>query len=301
MRTSGSNRATNDRRQDNSPGNDCLPDSPSGSSDWVIGEISRHMLTRLNQTIEGDIIPRLMLAFDSPGPGVAAELSAGALLQENIEEFVHLVLNHDATVATEYVSTLRSEGIPLPALYLDLLAPTARRLGVMWEEDECSFTDVTIGVCRLHQVLLEFSRCFDATEHSHDSGLNALVVPVPGEQHTFGIFMVLEFLRRAGWNCFSGVPRTRREFLRLVRAREFDVIGFSISADLHLETAAELITEIRRGSRNADTKILTGGRAIMNDPQLAASIGADAMAADGREAVRQMSKLCPDSKRSSGQ
>lgn len=257
-----------------------------------IGELSKQMLSRLSQTIEGDIIPRLMLAFDTRRTAKKQVSEMSDRLGENVDEFVQLLLTHDASIAVNYVSTLRSDGVPLSALYLDLLSPAARRLGVMWEEDECSFTDVTIGVCRMHQVLLEFSRCFSATAGAADPGQNALIVPVPGEQHTFGLFMVMEFFRRAGWNCWSGSPATRREFHRLVQEQDFDVIGFSVSADQFIDAAAELIAEIRRGAKNSDTVILVGGRAITDNPGLYSQIGADAMAADGREAVRQVARLC---------
>jgi len=232
-----------------------------------------------------------MLAFDSPRTIGSKQASIDLGLEDNIDELTRLLLLHDASVATNYVTTLRSDGIPLAAIYLDLLAPAARRLGEMWESDECTFTDVTIGVCRMHQVLLEFSRCFDATAESVSKGRYMLVLPVPGEQHTFGIFMVMEFLRRAGWNCFGGAPATKAEFHRLVLAHDFDAIGISVSADQHLKTASELISEIRNGPRNANALVLVGGRAFLNDPSLASKIGADAMAADGQEAVREISTL----------
>lgn len=287
MTTNGSNRRSTEIAQDSHG----TAGHASGSPDAKIGELSRQMLSRLSDTIEGDIIPRLMLAFDSPRTESAHSQPVGHQLQENVEEFVHLLLHHEAPVATNYVSTLRSDGIPLSALYLDLLSPAARRLGVMWEQDECSFTDVTIGVCRMHQVLLEFSRCFDATKGAVEPGRNALIIPVPGEQHTFGIFMVVEFLRKAGWHCYSSAPTNRKEFLRLIKAQDFDVIGFSVSADKNVEVAAQMIADIRRGSRNDNCVIMAGGRAFLDNPSLANDIGADTMAADGREAVRELRKL----------
>lgn len=283
--TSGSNRTSNHNAQG-------VHGTAGVSPEAKIGELSRQMLSRLSNTIEGDIIPRLMLAFDSPRTEPAQTPPVSHRLHDLVDEFVQLLLAHEAPVATNYVSTLRSDGIPLSALYLDLLSPAARRLGVMWEQDECSFTDVTIGVCRMHQVLLEFSRCFDATKGAIDPGENALIVPVPGEQHTFGIFMVIEFLRRAGWHCYSSAPASKGEFLRLVQAQDFDVIGFSVSADKHVETAEALIADIRRGQRNRDAVIIAGGRAFLDNPQLAGQIGADSMAADGREAVREIRRLC---------
>lgn len=295
MKTNGSDRGSSNNAQGSFPGMSGQGGSPESGNDADIGELSRQMLSRLSETIEGDIIPRLMLAFERHSVARAQAAPLGNRLSDSVDEYVHLLLTHDASVAINYVSTLRSDGIPLSALYLDLLSPAARRLGEMWEEDECSFTDVTIGVCRMHQVLLEFSRCFDATNGSADPGRNALIVPVPGEKHTFGLFMVMEFFRRAGWNCWSGSPLSKRDFHKLVESQDFDVIGVSVSADQFVDTATDLISEIRCGSRNSDIPIVVGGRAILDKPELAEVIGADAMAADGRDAVRQVNRLCRQS------
>lgn len=265
-----------------------------------LGEFSKSMLSRLSQTIEGDIIPRLMLAFDSPQVAATAGSLTPERITANVAEFARMLIDHDASVATTYVSALRAEGIPLASLYLDLLAPTARHLGEMWEDDTASFTEVTIGVCRMHQVLLEFSRCFDAKTDKSEPGRNALIAPAPGEQHTFGLFMVMEFLRRAGWNCWSGAPMTNRDFLRLTQEQDFDVIGVSVSSDQSVDQAAAVIAEIRRKPRNGDAVIVAGGRAILEDPGLASSIGADAIAADGREAVAQINRLCREASGKSG-
>lgn len=252
-----------------------------------LGEFSVKMLSKLGTTIENELIPRLMLAFDSrqtyPDP-----VRVRASLADHVPEFVQLLIEQDAHVAAHYVDALRSDGYPLASLYLDLLGPAARRLGDMWEEDTCSFADVTIGVCRMHQVLLEFTRCFDATAGSGKESRNALVAPVPGEQHTFGLFMVMEFLRRDGWNCYSGTPATRKEFLALARAHDFELIGLSVSADRHVDETRRLIADLKRSS---DAKIVVGGGSILDNPELAKDLGADGMASNGREAVRVIDGL----------
>ena len=51
--------------------------------------------------------------------------------------------------------------MPLELLFLRLLAPAARRLGELWEGDLCTFTDVTIGLSHLQQVLRELSPVFE--------------------------------------------------------------------------------------------------------------------------------------------
>ena len=263
-----------------------------------ISVLSHTMLSRLSQTIESEIVPRLMMALDATQTRPLIDPPAG-LPDLDVDEFVRLLITHDAPIACEYVKTLRATGIPLAAIYLDLLGPAARRLGEMWEHDECSFTDVTIGVCRMHQVLLEYSRCFEPIDNSKSHGRSALIVPAPGEQHTFGLFLVVEFLRRAGWHCWTGSPKTMRELHDLSRQQRFDVVGLSVGAERNLPELADNIRSIRKRSLNPDVKVLLGGKIFSDQPELAVQYGADATGRDGRDAVRVLSEICPEAKNSS--
>ena len=299
MTTSHTGRDYNDGAQGSFPEKGNRKDEPSAVAD-DIAVLSNTMLTRLSRTIESEIVPRLMMAFEAAQSAVyLPETSdswtdAVSVLDLDIDEFVHLLLTQDAAIACEYVKTLRADGIPLPTIYLDLLAPSARRLGEMWEHDECSFTDVTIGVCRMHQVLLDFSRCFEPLDKAVVSERSALIVPAPGEQHTFGLFLVVEFLRRAGWHCWTGTPATMRDLNRMVRDEHFDVIGLSVSAERNLGRLTERIDRIRDFSVNPDVKILLGGFLFNDQPELALEHGADGFAKDGRDAVQVLNRICAE-------
>lgn len=176
---------------------------------------------------------------------------------------------------------------PFSTIYLDLLAPAAHHLGKLWEDDECSFTAVTIGVSRMHQVLMRFSPCFCAGR-SEDAaaGNSALIVPMPGEQHTFGLFMVIEFFRRQGWNVWGGSPQSDQELLDLLKTQNFDVIGCSVSAERHLGGLPERIRMIRQHSNNPNIRVIVGGRVFIEQPDLYRDVGADATAASGEQAVK---------------
>ena len=135
-----------------------------------------------------------MLALSQPSAERAnprADLELGA----RVDELIDLLLRQDVAFASQYINELRSDGVPLTDIYLDLLAPCARRLGEMWERDEKTFTDVTVGVCHMHQVMLEFTRCFDPVLGAEVKGRSALILPTLGEQHTFGLFLLMEFMR----------------------------------------------------------------------------------------------------------
>jgi hypothetical protein len=148
------------------------------------GQIRQDAMGRLLQTIEGEIIPRLVLALQS-APALA-EVSEPSTGPEEVTEFARLVATHEVSVASAYVSALLNQGVALERVYLQLLAPAARLLGEWWKQDVRDFTEVTSGLCRMHQLLHEFSPRFlhDAQPTAPDRCV--LLVPMPGDQHSFG-------------------------------------------------------------------------------------------------------------------
>lgn len=74
--------------------------------------------------------------------------------------------------------------MPVESLYLDLLAPAARHLGELWCADACDFASVTLALGRLQKVMHQLSPAFEGDVQHREHGRRALLVPVPGEQHT---------------------------------------------------------------------------------------------------------------------
>ena len=110
----------------------------------------------------------------------------------------------------------------------------------------------------------------------------ALFVPAPGEQHGLGAIIVEEFFRRAGWQTWSAPALPEEELVALVSSRSFDIIGLTVSVERHLATLSRTVSALRRASRNPGVLILVGGRIFIEQPALAAEMGADGTAADGR-------------------
>ncbi len=123
---------------------------------------------------------------------------------------------------------MRLKGIAVETIYLELLAPVARHLGSLWEQDLCDFTEVTIGLGRLHQVLRELSPGFSQSVGHAGNGRRILLLPSPGEQHTFGLVMVSEFFRHAGWDVAGGPWEAGADPVTMVKREWFDVVGFSL-------------------------------------------------------------------------
>lgn len=244
----------------------------------------------LRRTIEAEIIPRLMLAHRSrPMRFKSLRPLVPSLDAEDVEEFTRLVVSRsEPSVAAEYIEALRRQDVTLETVFLDLIAPCARLLGELWVEDLCDFTDVTIGLGQLRQLLHQFNPAFQEEAERQAIGLAALLAPTPGDQHSLGIGMVEKFFVRAGWTVDAYVAIEAGKLKSLVRKRHFDVVGLSLSCEVLLSELTSTITVIREVSKNREVCVLVGGPLFLSQPELVGQVGADATAIDGREAVRHV-------------
>ena len=244
--------------------------------------------TRLEQTIEEQIIPRLMLMHreaDS-GSGVRPAVGDGAVASpEHVAELARLVIAPSVEPALAFIEGQRERGMPLDRIYVELLVPTARLLGEMWNADYCSFTDVTIGLWRLQQLVHKLSPAFLNESEPRQDGRRLLLVPEPGEQHTFGLIMVAEFFRRAGWDVWDQPLNSRAELLDVVRREHFSIVGLSVGSIERLGALAETIRLLRRQSRNAQLRVMVGGAPFIEEPSRVFEVGADSTAMDGEQAI----------------
>lgn len=244
----------------------------------------RQRAQELARIVEGEIIPRLMLVHQSTSrfsaPGNSIRLGP-----ETTEKFALYTLSsgHDSLLAI--VGNLLQQGVSMESIYLDLLAPAARRLGEFWNNDEVSFADVTIALGRLQQVVRELSLHGPNEDGAAPHGRSALFAPAPGEQHTFGLVIIEEFFRRSGWRTWTEMSGAQTEVIGAVQAHHFDIFGMTVSSDAYLDQISPLIMSVRRVSRNRDINVMVGGLLFVEKPELAAKVGADGTAADAREAV----------------
>jgi methanogenic corrinoid protein MtbC1 len=236
------------------------------------------------RTIKARIIPKIVLALLST-PKTPEPVKQEGL--NEIAQFAALALGEQDGAAFAFVQEVIARGTSVDSVFLDLLAPTARHLGELWESDTVDFANVTLAVGRLQMVMRQLGDAFFEQVSRTDGGESALLTTIPGEQHSFGLSMVAEFFRRAGWNLCTGPFSSHQELTSLVHNHWFDVVGFSVSSDRRLEELKKDIRDIRRDSRNRNVGIMLGGPMMAQHPDLVASIGADMMSLDAMTAPQQ--------------
>jgi len=242
---------------------------------------------QLVRAIEGEIVPRLMLVHRTPAvvdSGAAARL-IGA---DGVVRFGELVLHGDVHAMKSHVDGLRGAGMTLESVYVDLFVPTARHLGVLWNEDLSTFAEVTIGLCRLQQLTrLLGSECTDDCEPNR----RVLLAALHGEQHTFGLVIVAEFFRRAGWDVTEAIDVSAEALAVSVAGDWFDIVGLCASSEQRLAGVAMAVDLVRGRSINPSLGVLVGGPAFQEHPEWAARVGADATVVDARFAAQQATEL----------
>ncbi len=244
----------------------------------------RRSLSRaIEHTVAAQVIPRLVLA----GRAAFAPAAAPLIALADVTSLAEAAVSPEEGAALGVVASARARGVPLESIYLDLLAPAARHLGELWDNDTTDFSTVTLGLWRLHGVMRAVGPAFWQPTARRLQTSRALLSPVPGAQHNFGVMMVADFFRRAGWSVWCEPATTAINLTDLVRAEWFAVIGFSIGTQIHVDELASCIRAVRRASRNRALGVMVGGPLVNERPELVQLVGADATARDGWQAVLQ--------------
>ncbi len=247
----------------------------------------------LTKVIEREIIPRLFLThcdLDLGGKVVRTESDPFANLDS--EALTRLVLgNEPADRIIDLMQGLLDRGVSLQRIYLDLLAPIARRLGEFWEQDRCTFIDMTIALSRLHLVLREVGRRSGESRRRRTGPRRAFLVPAPGEQHTFGLLMIEEFFLHAGWQVASNNSASPSVIKETLASQPVDVVGFSIGCEEYFGPLQDLIKQLPAASINKELAIMVGGRLFKDCPDYSDKLVGATVIADGVHAVEAAESL----------
>jgi methanogenic corrinoid protein MtbC1 len=241
----------------------------------------------LQSAIVTEILPILVSAQRRACRCGESEPAPRRLGRAEVAAFVALVVADDMEQARAVADRVIVQGGGRDALLHDLLTPAARLLGELWEADDCDFMTVTMGVYRLDQIMKETAAAGGESCVLTGCDRRILLVPAPGEQHSFGLSMVADTFREGGWCVRSGPMVTRPQLLRLVRDEWFDVIGLSVASDRGLKGLPSCIRAMRQASGNPRAYVMVGGRAMIEHPERTRFLGADVSVNDAHQALAQ--------------
>jgi len=249
----------------------------------VVARPTESHLQDFASVIENIIVPRLLMSHVNINNAIVTQKVT--LQNVAVNDFIALTTQDDPNTAIDYVKHLMASGVLFQDILLDLMAPAARVLGERWEDDKASFVEVALGVSRMHRILREFDGVPSYLWSNAGFGRHALLLPAPGEQHSFGLRLVQEFLLRESWTVTNKPVESVRQLGQLVAQEHYDIVGLSLSGETLVEPFLESIQIIREMSKNRCVKVIVGGHLFVEKPELIESCGSDAYAVDAPATV----------------
>ena len=244
----------------------------------------------LSRTIESEIIPRLLLAHSALANDQPSG-DAGVANDREIADLVDILIRETLPVACRFVDAIRDRGMSAENVVAELLPAAARHVGWLWETDACTFVDVTFALSRLQQLLRHYAPAMGGDVPVTRGSRRVLLSTMPGEQHTFGVSVVEELLRRGAWDVVPIGPATPRDLIRAVREGWYDIVGLSAAADGSIAAMTTLIPQLRAASANRSIRIVAGGAAVLRSPTEASVTGVDAIVRDPIHGMKQMEDM----------
>jgi hypothetical protein len=197
-----------------------------------------------------------------------------------VRDLALLAIRSDHPAVLELIKKACTEHGFIVPRYPTLFEPAARHLGDLLHDDQYSELDVTLGLCCLQTAIRTLSAGVPPQCPADYSAPVVLVVPEPGEPHSFTAFLDSEFLWNAGWAPQVEYPGSDQELQIMLSTSWFDVLDLSLSTALRrghwLSRMSRTVALARRASRNPNLVVVVSGRAFAECEDAHQTVGADA-------------------------
>lgn len=210
-------------------------------------------------------------------------------------EFDRLALRYVQTVVAgnvlpgmQLVMDAVAHGVSVADAFIRVLLPAQKEVGRLWHLNELSVSEEHL-VSQTTQRLM--TALANQAERKPDNGLTAIAGAVAGNIHDIGIRAIAYLLELDGWRTLylgSDIPKV--ELPNTVDTYKADVLLLSVALTTQLQATSRAIELVRRQSEYP-VKILVGGNALTESPELWREVGADGYAADAEAALTKALEL----------
>lgn len=203
-------------------------------------------------------------------------------------EYLATVLEGDSRGATERVLAEVDAGLAVEAAYLEVLVPAQREVGRLWHAGE-------LGIVEEHVVTYTTERLMALLAHrakrAPANGRTVVCAAVTGNAHDIAVRVLADFFDIAGWRTVHlGANVPVQELASALQYFDGDLLVLSASLSVQLPKLAEAIAAVRR-LEGRTVRVMVGGLAFVDAPDLWRKLGADGYAPDALTAVKRGAEL----------
>lgn len=202
--------------------------------------------------------------------------------------YLQAVLEGNINPAMELVLDALDGEIDARQALFNVLLPAQKEVGRLWHLDQVSIAEehlVTSTTQRLMAVIA------DRAPKSPDNGRTAVAAAVAGNVHDVGIRAIALAFELDGWRTiYLGGDVPQSDLPASIQFFSADVALLSCALSVQLKSLGRTIATIRERTE-ADTKIIVGGLAFAEAPDVWRDLGADGIAMDGPSALALAEQL----------
>ena len=244
--------------------------------------------------VESQIIPGLLNSERIRRPHLSLVSSSHAKpSQQEIEMFIDLCVSESSKDAQSFVDDFLDTGLSTEDIFLELLTPAAQYLGSQWDDDRMDFSQVNLGLVRLHSIANEIRFTIKSDQFSKAKVRRVLIASAPASMHMLGTTIVADFFRKEDWQVVVAISSSANELIQTVSNEWFDVLGLSLSIDQQLTGLADLIDQFKSLSLNPRIVVLLGGPIFAVKKLDANDFGANGICDNAKHAVSLAVSLLP--------
>ena len=189
-----------------------------------------------------------------------------------VEQFLAHALGGEHAEARKLISDMDDLGMPLPAIFGDILQPALYEIGNRWEQGALLVAQEKEVSELVRDLIAELSQRHDRWSAE---GLVIVAACVKGERHELGLRMVAGALRALGYRVhYLGADVDHSFLADAIRLNQPDIVVLSVKLDPNLDQVAPAVAHIRDAARNPEFPILVGGEAVHRSPDHVSSAGA---------------------------
>jgi methanogenic corrinoid protein MtbC1 len=222
-----------------------------------------------------------MIKLSMTGEGLAFSINREA--NEMQQVFLSLLLHGDTKGCIKLADQSIHTTDDLKHFYLDVVWPAMTKIGQLWETNQISVAEEHLSTAIVGRIMAALYQRFAQFAVTRGT---AVVSSGPNEFHEIGARMLADFMEMDGWDViYLGANTPANEIIAILKRNKPFIAALSVATVFNLDKARQVIQMIKEDHETSAIKVMIGGLAFNDMPQLWKTIGADGYAANAEDAL----------------
>jgi MerR family transcriptional regulator, light-induced transcriptional regulator len=194
--------------------------------------------------------------------------------------FLHAILAGRRQEAVRFAIEALRQGHTVTDIYVELFETSLYQVGRLWEANQITVAEEHMATAITQHAIAQLYAQLTPAEAERG---RIVLTGVQGELHQVGATMVADVLEADGWDVrFLGTNMPYAGILQAIEAHQAEILGISATMLFSVPQLRQLIGEVRSRFGPRSPRIVLGGAALSQLPDLAAEVGAVLSATDLR-------------------